>query len=87
MPFGSQPLEEKHKLDLEKDYRIDAGAAHKGVAVDHQFSDKGEIERGLQAAVEAILGDEFFEGEIGQWGEIADLGAPIISDTSSCNTD
>src|SRR3712207_7966802 len=40
LPFGSQPLEEKHKLELEKDYRIDAGAAHNGVAVDHQFSDK-----------------------------------------------
>ncbi len=78
LPLASQSLEEKDKLEFEEDYRVDARAAGGGVAILDQIPHKRKIESPFQAAVEVVLRDEFFEGEIGQWGEVANLGAHHI---------
>jgi hypothetical protein len=51
-------------LQAKEDNRIDAGAPHDGVAVGHQLPDEREIELLLKAAVEVVLGDWLFEGEV-----------------------
>ena len=52
-------------MELEEDHRIDAGATTSGVEILDQISHEREVEGILQAAVEVVLGDELFEGEIG----------------------
>ena len=74
-PLRADVLEEHHQLQTKEDDRIDAGASRAGVAVPHQFPDERKVERCLKAAVEVVLGDELFEGEVGQRGEVANLGA------------
>src|SRR5918995_556019 len=73
LPFASQSFKEKNKLELEKYYRIDAGATCGGVALFNQIPHKREIEGLFQIAVEVVLRYEFFERKIGQWSEVADL--------------
>ena len=40
LALGPQSFEEKHKLELKENHRIDAGATRRGVAVPNQFPDE-----------------------------------------------
>jgi hypothetical protein len=40
LALGPQSLEEKDKLKLEENHRIDAGATHRGVAAPNRFPDE-----------------------------------------------
>jgi hypothetical protein len=75
LPLATQSLEAKDELEFEEDYRVDARAAGRGLAILDQIPHKRKIHRPFQAVVEVVLRDEFFEGELGQWGEVANLGA------------
>src|SRR5215211_4026879 len=63
LPFASQSLKEKNKLELEKYYRINARAPRRSVALLNQIPHKRELEGLFQGTVEVILRDEFFEGD------------------------
>jgi hypothetical protein len=75
LPLASQSLEEKNELEFEEDYRIYTRTARGSVAILDQIPHKREVEGFLQMTVEVILWDELFEGKIGQWGEVTELGA------------
>src|SRR4051794_9576791 len=70
--LGAHILEKEDELELEENHRVDAGAARRnGVAVLDQLPDERDVEGALQATVEIILRDEFFERDIFERGEVA----------------
>jgi hypothetical protein len=64
---------------FEEDYRIDTRTARGSVAILDQIPHKREVEGLMQMTVEVILWDELFEGKIGQWDEVTELGAIIVA--------
>jgi hypothetical protein len=80
--LGPQPLEEKNKLEVEENHGIDARATQRSVAVSYQFPDKRKVECGLQAPVEGIIGYEFFERKVREWGGIPFFGAHHVGRAS-----
>src|SRR5215211_6343349 len=81
------PSKKRTSWSLKKYYRINARAPRRSVALLNQIPHKREVQDLFQAAVEVILRDEFFEGEIGQWDEVANLGGHHICVISSCGRD
>src|SRR4051812_10188196 len=74
--LGAHILEKEDELELEENHRVDAGAARRnGVAVLDQLPDERDVEGALQATVEIILREEFFEREIFERGEVALLNS------------
>src|SRR5215213_7415961 len=53
--------------------------ARGSVAILDQIPHKREVEGLMQMTVEVILWDELFEGKIGQWDEVTELGAIIVA--------
>lgn len=75
LPLASQSFKEEDKLEFEEDHRLDARAAGGSVALLDQTPHERKIENPFQATIGVVFRDEFFEGETGQWGEAANLGA------------
>jgi hypothetical protein len=74
-------------LEFEEDHRVDTRAAGGSVAFLDQTPHEGKIEDPFKATIEVVFRDELFKGEIGQWGETANLGAhhsgasPLVAGT------
>jgi len=64
LTLGAYSLKEHHQLQSEEHYRIDTVASYGGVAVGHQFPDEREVEPLFESAVEIVLRDQLFEGEV-----------------------
>src|SRR5436309_1042955 len=63
LAFGTDALEEHHQLELEEDRRIDGGTTTGCIAISDPLTDEGEVEGGIEMAVEVISGNEPFEGD------------------------
>ena len=57
LPFRTKTLEEHHQLQLEKDDRINGGAAIACIRLLYEFSYKREVKRFLHVSIEVIVGD------------------------------
>jgi hypothetical protein len=55
---------EHDQLQAEEDFGVYARSARMGVEVLHQFPGEGEVELLFQAAVEVVLRNELFEGDV-----------------------
>src|SRR5215211_9322181 len=62
--LATDTLIENEQLQTEEDFGVDARTARGGVEILHQFSDEGEIELLLKAAVEVVLWHELFERDV-----------------------
>jgi hypothetical protein len=78
LPLGANALEEHHQLQLEKDDRVDAGAAAFGVQPPRPLSDEAQVERGLHVPVKVIPRDEGLKRNGNRFVKAAGLGGPSI---------
>jgi hypothetical protein len=65
MALAPEVLEEHNELELEEDDRVHRRPATVGVERLHQLPHEREVQACLKAAVEVVLGYEFFEREVG----------------------
>ena len=63
-PLATDALIEHDQLQTEEHFGVDARTARGGVAILHQFPHEGEIELLLKTAVEVVLWNEIFEGDV-----------------------
>jgi hypothetical protein len=64
LPLRADVLKEHHQLQTKEDHRIDAGASRRSVAVLYQIPDERKVEHRVQATVEFVFRDKFFEREV-----------------------
>jgi hypothetical protein len=62
--LATDALMEHDQLQAEEDLGVDARTARGGVEILNQRPHEGEIEPLLQAAVEVVLRNEIFEGDV-----------------------
>ena len=60
-PFQTDSFEEHDELELEKDDRVERGAAAFSVALLDPLPNKADIQFRLTVAVEVVLGNEFVQ--------------------------
>jgi len=71
VPFGANPLEEHHELQLEEDHGIHRGTITARIAFGNEIAHEREIKDAVEAAVEMVCGDEVVERNVHQGEEVA----------------
>jgi hypothetical protein len=61
LALGADALEEHDELELEEDHRVDRGTAAFGIQVAYPLTNKGQIERRFEVAVEVVSRNEFLQ--------------------------
>ena len=74
LPLRAQALEEHHQVELEEDHRIDGRPSSIGIGVLDPIPDEGQIEAGVEVAVEMVAGNEGVERNDDGWTELAGFG-------------
>ena len=73
LALGTDALEEHHQIELKEHHRVDGRPAPVGVGVPDPLPDEGEVEAGLQVAIEVVVGNEGVHGNGNGSGKVAGL--------------